>query len=557
MPVVSIPVDLLSRLIEKQLSSEELLRVLSELGCDVEGVDPTTNSLKINLLPARPDMFDICGLARCLKGYLGISTGLPQYQFKDSGVRIVVKPGLEKVRPFICAAIVRAIKLDEELIKVMMDLQENLHWGLGRDRRRASIGIYDLNTVEPDFVYQPVAPEGIKFIPLGEDRPFTPAEILKFHPKGQAYQHLLQGFPVYPLLTDRNGFVLSLPPIINSEKTKVTSTTTDLFIDVTGPDEWATNKTLCVICATFADLGGEVQTVKIEYRDGKTIITPDMEPEQITISPAEAEKVIGINLTQEEMIQLLQRMRYHAQPANNNQILVTVPAYRCDVIHPYDVIEDIAIGYGYHRLQPQLLGTATPSNPLKIEELCQLCRRVMTGLGFIETLSLNLSSPEAQFDHLGIKDDGKTILLENPVSVEQRILRRHLLFGILETLKLNSTQTLPQKIFEIGDVFTIKPDNETGADEKRHLAIGMADSKVGFAELKSVIEALAREMDIEIVFTPFDQAPFLAGRCARLTKPDKTPVGICGEVHPEVLERFNLTVPVALAEIDIQTLFSL
>ncbi|MEO0020458.1 MAG: phenylalanine--tRNA ligase subunit beta [candidate division WOR-3 bacterium] len=557
MPVVSIPVDLLSRLIEKQLSSEELLRVLSELGCDVEGVDPTTNSLKINLLPARPDMFDICGLARCLKGYLGISTGLPQYQFKDSGVRVVVKPGLEKVRPFICAAIVRAIKLDEELIKVMMDLQENLHWGLGRDRRRASIGIYDLNTVEPDFVYQPVASEGIKFIPLGEDRPFTPAEILKFHPKGQAYQHLLQGFPVYPLLTDRNGFVLSLPPIINSEKTKVTSTTTDLFIDVTGPDEWATNKTLCVICATFADLGGEVQTVKIEYPDGKTIITPDMQPEQITISFAEAEKVIGINLTQEAMIQLLQRMRYDAQPANNNQILVTVPAYRCDVIHPYDVIEDIAIGYGYHRLQPQLLGTATPSNPLKIEELCQLCRRVMTGLGFIETLSLNLSSPEAQFDHLGIKDDGKTILLENPVSVEQRILRRHLLFGILETLKLNSTQTLPQKIFEIGDVFTIKPDNETGADEKRHLAIGMADSKVGFAELKSVIEALAREMDIEIVFTPFDQAPFLAGRCARLTKPDKTPVGICGEVHPEVLERFNLTVPVALAEIDIQTLFSL
>ncbi|MEO0050607.1 MAG: phenylalanine--tRNA ligase subunit beta [candidate division WOR-3 bacterium] len=557
MPVVSIPVDLLSRLIEKQLSSEELLRVLSELGCDVEGVDPTTNSLKINLLPARPDMFDICGLARCLKGYLGISTGLPQYQFKDSGVRVVVKPGLEKVRPFICAAIVRAIKLDEELIKVMMDLQENLHWGLGRDRRRASIGIYDLNTVEPDFVYQPVASEGIKFIPLGEDRPFTPAEILKFHPKGQAYQHLLQGFPVYPLLTDRNGFVLSLPPIINSEKTKVTSTTTDLFIDVTGPDEWATNKTLCVICATFADLGGEVQTVKIEYPDGKTIITPDMEPEQITISFAEAEKVIGINLTQEEMIQLLQRMRYHAQPANNNQILVTVPAYRCDVIHPYDVIEDIAIGYGYHRLQPQLLGTATPSNPLKIEELCQLCRRVMTGLGFIETLSLNLSSPEAQFDHLGIKDDGKTILLENPVSVEQRILRRHLLFGILETLKLNSTQTLPQKIFEIGDVFAIAPDKETGAEEKRHLAIGMADSKVGFAELKSVIEALAREMDIEIVFTPFDQAPFLAGRCARLTKPDKTPVGICGEVHPEVLERFNLTVPVALAEIDIQTLFSL
>jgi len=557
LPVVSIPVHLLSKLITTELAGEELIRVLSELGSDVTGLDPTTNSLRINLLPGRPDMFDSCGLARCLKGYLGIETGLTAYSFDNSGIQIRVQPGLEQVRPFICAAVVRNIHLDDELVKVMMDLQENLHWGLGRNRRRASIGIYDLNTVEPDFTYQPVAPDGIKFVPLNSDQPLTPQEILKTHPKGQAYQHLLQGFSVYPLLIDRNGSVLSLPPIINSEKTKVTQSTKDLFIDVTGPDEWAINKTLSVIAATFSDLGAQVQTVTISYPDGKTALTPDMKPEQINLTPDEVAKVIGIPIPIEQLIQLLGRMRYDAKPKDSGQLFVSVPAYRADVIHPWDVIEDVAIGYGYHRLQPQLLTTATSSQPLKIEELSSLCRKTLTGLGFIEIMSLNLSSPEAQFDLLGMKDDGKTVILENPVSVEQRILRRHLLSGILETLKLNSTQALPQNIFEIGDVFAIDPAAETGATQNRHLALGMADAKTGFAEIKSAICALVHEMDWEIAFTQFDQPPFIPGRCARLTKADNSPVGTCGEVHPQILERFNLTVPVVLAEIDIQTLCSL
>ncbi|MGQ9708486.1 MAG: phenylalanine--tRNA ligase subunit beta [bacterium] len=558
MPVVSIPVSLLSRLVKSPLTSEELIKVLTDLGCDVEGWDAKTLTLKINLLPARPDMFDVCGLARSIKGYLGIETGIPKYNFTDSGMHLKVKDGLKDVRPYICAAVVRNLCLDDELLKILMDLQENLHWGLGRDRRRASIGIYDLSKVEPDFFYQPVAPTDISFVPLGGDRPLTPKEILIWHPKGQVYQHLLKDFRVYPLLTDRNGDVLSLPPIINSENTKITTATRDLLIDVTGPDEWTIKKMLAVLVASCSELGAQVQTVKIEFPDGKSWTTPDMQPEEMDIDPDETAAVIGTAITGEEMAQLLRRMRYDAivSPLNST-VRVFAPAYRTDIMHPWDVIEDVAIAYGYHRLQPKPLPTATTSQPLPIEEISQLCRKTMTGLGFIEIMSLNLTSPEAQFDRLGIARDQQTVYLKNPVSVEQRILRRQLLAAILETFSLNSTQPLPQNIFEIGDVFLLDPDAETGAVQERRLAIGMADSKIGFAEIKSVICALAREMDWQLRFIPSEQMPFLTGRCASIQTRAGSFCGICGEVHPQILERYRLSVPVVLAEINLITLFPL
>jgi phenylalanyl-tRNA synthetase beta chain len=556
MPVVSIPAPLLNRLIGSQLTVDELNQVLTELGCDVEGWDAQTLTFRINLLPARPDMFDVCGLARCIKGYLGIETGIPKFNFTDSGVRLTVKNGLEDVRPYICAAVVRNLRLNEELLKLLMDLQENLHWGLGRDRRRASIGIYDLSKVEPEFFYQPVAPSDIRFVPLGGEKPLTPKELLTLHPKGQAYQHLLQGFSVYPLLTDRAGRVLSLPPIINSENTKVTPATKELFIDVTGPEEWAIKKTLFILAAAFSDLGALVQTVKIEFPQGKSWITPDMKPEDFDLDSAEATSVIGTPITNGEMVRLLRRMRYDATVDEKHaKIRVSVPAYRADIMHPWDVVEDVAIAYGLHRLQPRLLPTATTSQPSPIEELAQLCRRTMTGLGFIEIMSLNLSSPEAQFDRLGIAEDQRTVYLKNPVSIEQRILRRHLLAGILETFSLNSTLALPQNIFEIGDVFQVDPGAETGAFQERCLALGMADAKIGFAEIKSVLEALAREMDWQFTFIPHQQMPFLPGRCALVQAQNKRTCGILGEVHPQILERYGLTVPVALAEIEIETLF--
>jgi len=554
LPVVTVPIDLLTSLVGKKLADEELLRVLTEMGCDVEDIDNINRSLKLNLLPARPDMFDVCGLARSIKGYLALETGMPEYRFENSGVRIYVKPGLENIRQYIVGMVVRNLQLNQQWLQVLMDLQENLHWGLGRNRHKASIGIYDLDTVEPDFVYQPVTPQGISFVPLGETTPKTPTEILTTHPKGLMYQHLLTGYPAYPLLTDKNGVVLSMPPIINSEATKVKPGTQNLFIDVTGSDEQAIIRTLNVISAVFADLTAQVQQIEIIYPDGKKLSTPKMTPEIMELDLNEVKKVIGVELRFEHLIELLHRMRFTAgKTADENLLKVFIPAYRTDVMHPWDIIEDIAIAYGYHNLEPKLIPTATQSKPARIEEFCCLCRTALTGMGFIEVLSLILTSPEAQFEKLGLSDDGKTVVVENPISVEQRILRRHLLAGIVETLGSNSTQPLPQSIFELGDVFVIDRQAETGAQPQRHLALGIADAKASFADVKAGVEALTRELDLKIGFVRAQRMPFLSGRCAMLVNHEQQPVGYCGETHPQVLERFGLTVPVVMAELNLSS----
>lgn len=557
MPVVAFPLGTLCRLVGKTLTSDEIVQFLGELGCDVEGFDPSTGRVKLNLLPARPDMFDLCGLVRCLRGYLKIETGIKRYSFNPSGVSIRVEKGLEDVRRFIVGAVVKNIQLDEEQVAMLMELQENLHWGLGRDRRKASIGIYDLDTVQPDFVYQSVAPAAVRFAPLGGVEgmglaSLTPEEILYFHPKGKAYHHLLKGYPVYPLLTDRTGRVLSLPPIINSDETKVTEKSRALLVDVTGPDEWAIKKCLAIVGAAFADLGGEVETVEIVYPDGRVEVTPDMTPERMRINLEDVAAVIGVSFPTEEASELLHRMRYGVVMAEEDPkaLEVLIPAYRADVLHPWDIFEDMAIAYGYHRLPHRLIQTVTPSRPLAIEELSQLCRRVLTGLGFIETMTLALASPEAHFTKLNLTDDGMTVLVENPASVEQTILRRHLLSGMLETFGINLARSLPQQMFEINDVFQVREEAETGAIVRRHLAVGIADAKAGFADIKAVVEALVRELDFTVSFRPTDTMPFLSGRCAAI-EAGGNQIGVMGEIHPGVLERFGLTVPVVLAEIDI------
>ena len=352
MPVVGIATATLKRLIGKSLGHDEVVAALEQLGNDVEGTASITafrcekcgqttevleqesfngtcewcggkalveagssEVIRISLLPVRPDMFDAAGLARALRGYLGIETGLPVYRVEPSGFKVTVQPGLEQIRPYIVASVVRGLVMDDETVKTVMKMQENLHWALGRNRRRASIGVYDLDTVEPDFEYSAVTPDGVKFLPLfGMPEGMaaaTPKEILEKHPKGAGYRHLLEKFDKYPLLCDAGGKVLSMPPIINSEDTRVTQQTRNLFIDVTGPDKNAIEKTIAVIACGLADLGGKVETVQVVYPDGSKETTPNLKPQVLTIDPKAAEKLIGVKVP--DMPAVLERMRYGVQ----------------------------------------------------------------------------------------------------------------------------------------------------------------------------------------------------------------------------------------------------
>jgi phenylalanyl-tRNA synthetase beta chain len=590
MPVVGIPLNALYRLVNKRIDKDQLYTYLTSLGCDVEGYfevaryrcskcgdiveltpaeempgecsscgvkfEPGTTFMDIGksevvrmeLLPARPDMFDVGGLARALRGYLGLETGLPKYDLAPSGMSVTVHKSVKAVRPCIACAVAKGMKFDHETIRTIMKMQENLHWALGRDRKKASIGVYDLSAVKPDFEYKAFPKFEFRFVPLGGMpqtgmKPAILEEILTRHPKGLAYKHLLEEYEAYPILFDSVGQVLSMPPIINSEETKVGMETKDLFLDVTGHETAPVEKTLNVLVSSLAELGAKVETVDII--DGETaIVTPNLEPRDFVLSPRHASSLIGQDISPQDCAMLLEKMRFEAS-TSGGRIDVKIPAFRTDVMHECDLIEDIAIAYGYHNIKRTLVPNMTVGTERPIEKRCARLRSSMHGLGFLEVVTMMLTNTDRNYALLRRDDDSKAAIIENPSSSDHTIVRTHLISGLLDMFKINRTQKMPQRIYELGDVSVIHDQSETGAVDRRTLAGAIMDPKTGFAEIKSCAAAVVKENGGELLLRADNDPAFIEGRCAAIIRGD-VKVGVLGEIHPQVLENFEIVQPVSL-----------
>ncbi|MCP4708512.1 MAG: phenylalanine--tRNA ligase subunit beta, partial [Planctomycetes bacterium] len=286
----------------------------SEDPFDKIAADPV---IRLDLLADRPDLFDVGGLSRALKGYLFLEKGLSEFIVKEGTVSVKVDPVLSKegtFRPYIVCAVVNIPALENTSLREIMKLQENLHWGIGRDRKLASIGVYDLDTISPPIRYGTVDPGTSKFCPLGlPDTLMTPQEILEDHPKGKAYAHLMDPYKEYPILLDSKDLVLSMPPIINSDETKCKTGTTRLFIDVTGVTGDAVVNSLNTLVSALIELGGEVETVEMNYPD-RSARTPDLTPRKTDINYEEALKWLGLEFTRDEFMGYLRKMRLDVKP---------------------------------------------------------------------------------------------------------------------------------------------------------------------------------------------------------------------------------------------------
>ncbi|MDZ7262109.1 MAG: phenylalanine--tRNA ligase subunit beta [candidate division KSB1 bacterium] len=590
MPVVAISVKRLNELLGQSYDLEELVTALEQLGCDVEDTvelalytcpfceapvekldreEPpkrcdfcggesempfdrlaTDRAIRLELLAARPDLFDPGGLARALKGYLGLEQGLPEYFVKQGSVVLNVDPAVlrpESYRPFIVCAVVTMPPLDHNGLREIMKLQENLHWGIGRDRKLASIGVYDLATITPPITYKTVDPVAFSFTPLGmPGQPMSPAAILEHHPKGTAYAHLLLGLQNYPILIDSKGQVLSMPPIINSEETKVKLGSERLFIDVTGLTRDAVTKSLNTLVCSLVELGGQVESVLMNYPEGPAR-TPDLSPHTIRIKFEEAQKWLGLDFTPEEFMGYLRKMRFSVTP-RDSAYEVGFPAFRTDIKHEVDIFEDLAIGYGFHRIPLHLVPTMTIGEARKEELLSQTVREIMIGLGFTEIMSLNLQSEERHFHKFRMEPGEQHALVANPKTVDQSMVRTHLMTGVMETFHKNRRKAVPQKIFELGNVILLNPKKETGAEEYRHLVFAIIGPETGYAEVRSILDSVLREIGRKGEYQAESHPAFCEGRCARVTGTNGL-WALLGEIHPEVLNNFGLAYPVALCEV--------
>lgn len=521
---------------------ETLLATLPMMGSDIDSVDGDT--LNVEFFPNRPDLYSVEGVARALRGFLGMEKGLAAYSSTNSGVVLKVDNSVNDVRPFIVAGIVRDITITDELIKSLMEVQEKLHLTIGRKRKKVAIGVHDLRSLKPPFVYKAVEPKSMRFVPLGHHEEMDLSEILAKHEKGQEYAWIMEGMDRYPIILDSAGQVLSFPPIINGVVTQVTEATTDLFLDLTGTDLNAVNSALNIISTLLAERGGRIETVDVIYPD-RTLTLPDLAPRERTLLPGEVNDLLGTKYDVGEIIGFLEKMRFGAQE-DGSEIRVRVPAYRNDIIHNVDLIEDIAIGAGYENIKGILPEVLTFGKERDIEVTSNLARRMMVGYGYMEIMSLSLSSEGDEFEMMGREESRETAIVLNPISEDMTCIRVSLIPGMLRFLQANKHRDLPQSVFEVGDCVL-------GDKNVRSLAALTIHPKASFTGMKSLVQSVLRDMDVEFDLGQTDDGAYIPGRAAEVLVKGKA-IGSFGEYHPQVMENFELGYPVAGFEIELESI---
>ncbi len=549
MPVIKFTYQNLEELLGTSLNQEELLELLPMIGSDVEDYD--TEEVKVEFFPNRPDFLSVEGVARTLRGFLGLETGLPVYQAESSGMTMTVDPLLEKIRPYVACCVVEGIKLDEEKLKQLMDFQEDLHWVLGRDRRKVAIGIHNLDVVNAPFHYRAGKPDEDSFVPLECEEKLTLREILKQHQKGRSYTHLLENFDYYPLIVDADDNVLSMPPIINGELTKLTLDTRNLLIDVTGTDLQAVTQTLIILATSFAESGGKIRTMEMTYPD-QTMVMPDLTPQEMMVDVGNCSKIIGITLNAQEVAQALERVRMGAEVVDEDRVKVLIPSFRVDILHQVDLVENVAIGYSFPDIKPEMPRVATVAREDPRKEFETLIREIMVGLGLVEVMSLMLTNEEHHYHKMGLAEEER-VEVAQPISQDRTMIRQSLLNGLLEFLDHNKHEDLPQKIFEVGEVVYLDSDTETRSQGMRKLAAVVTHSHANFTEIKSLTAAVLTNLGLDMEIEITEHPSFLKGRCAGVEgRKDNQLVleGVFGEMDPGVVTGFGLEYPVVALEVE-------
>jgi phenylalanyl-tRNA synthetase beta chain len=538
MPVVRLYYEDMERLIGA--SRETIMSRLAMMGADI-GKRAVEDHVDVEFFPDRPDLYSAEGVARAMQGFLGIKTGLVEYAVEKGPVTLQVEESVKSVRPLIGCAVVRDLAFTSEAIESLMGLQEDLHWGLGRNRRKVAIGVHDISRVTPPFRYFGADPSR-KFVPLDFTEEMTMQEMLHKHPKGKDYGHILDGCERYPLIVDSLDQVLSFPPIINGDLTSVTEKTRDLFIDVTGTDPMV-YKALNIVVTSLAERGGRVESVLVKRSEGD-FLSPNLEPSDWEVHADEANRLIGFNLTGTELAECLQRMRFGAQALGGDLVRVSAPAYRADIMHSWDIFEDAAKAFGYDKLDAALPRTVTVGRAHPAEVRKAEIREVMSGLGYLETMPFTLTNEKVHFEWMRRSADAavaRATHVLHPISELHTILRTSLLSCLLEILALNQHHPLPQRIFAVGDVVV---DKKT----RMHLAAASIHSGASFSGIRSVIDAVLGELDIQAEIVPSQDGALLPGRGADLVLEGRR-IGCFGELHPLVLRAFGLEQPIVALEL--------
>jgi phenylalanyl-tRNA synthetase beta chain len=549
MPVIDVNLEDLRRLLGREVAMEELRDRLPMMGTGWEG--ETEDGFQLDVFPNRPDMLSIEGLARAYSTFTGTKKGLKHYEVKEGGYEVTVEEKVEGVRPWFVTAVVKNVEFDDPLIRSIIQMQEKLHVTHGRRRRKVAIGLHNLEPIQFPVTYT-TKPPGFRFRPLGERFEKDLTQILTEMHTGREYAWIVEGFEEYPMILDAKGMVLSMPPIINGEYTRIDETTRDLFIDVTGTDLKAINEALNIIVTTFADRGAEIYAVENRYPDGTVLKTPDLRPREMDVDNAYVNATLGMEFAPEETAGYLAMMGHDAEPGETLRVIV--PRYRTDIMHPMDLVEDVAIAYGYDMFVPVIPEIASEAGEAPLEIFSRGLRNFLVGFGFQEVVTFMMSNREKLFARMGLPEE-PIAETSNPKMEGYTSVRNRLIPSLLEVLSTNKHHPHPQNIYEVDDVVLIDPSTETGARSARRLSVALCHARANFSEIRAVMDSILENLHVEARIVEGGLDCFIEGR-RYVAEIEGEPLCRAGELKPEVLVNWGLEMPVAALEMDVDRLYN-
>ena len=602
MPVVDIDPEELRKLAgAAEKSDEELKEDLFSLGLEFEG-ESDDGGFELEFAPDRLDRLSVEGIARSLRYQYGHDRGVYVPETNDSEWTIQVDESVPEERPYVTGAIVRGLDLDESRLESLIQLQEKLHATMGRGRAKGAIGVHDLAMLKGQgardeesgsgktITYRGVEPDGDRFVPLDDDADRTPAEVLETHPTGQTYADLVEGLDRYPAIYDDIG-LFSFPPVINGKRTEVDEGSRDLFIEMTGTDQWTIDRMLTIVCYALDARGGRIEEVEIRY-DDRELLRPDLSTATKRVAHDRIERTLGITIAGTDVVDLLERAGLDAEPDDDGRSNadhdapdletvpsrtdgpdtavgdateeeadsdgdlvydVEIPPYRVDVLHPTDIVDDVGRAYGFNDLEPRYPDVSTVGGRHATSRLEDAARDALVGLGFEDLLNFHMTNETALFDRMGISPEDDALgardppTITEPYSEEYTVVRTWALPSLLLVLENNTHRAYPQDLAEIGHVASVDPDEPTGIAEHRSVAGVLARTDASYEDAKARLQAIAGAFGKSLETPPTEHPSFISGRTAEIVL-DGDSVGVVGELHPRVLVEHDLELPVSAFE---------
>ncbi len=566
MPTVDVDPDELRRLTGMEVDEDALVADLFDLGIELEG-RTDEGHLELEFGPDRLDRLSVEGIARSLRYQYGFDRGVYVPEATSPEWTAVVEASVPESRPAVTAFVVRDLDLDEASLRSLLQLQEKLHATMGRRRRKGAIGVHDLTMLKGTATgegkkgirYCGVAPDGDRFVPLESDRELTPREVTEEHHIGRQYGHLVDPEGPFPAIYDDLG-LFSLPPIVNGRRTEVTAETRDLLVELTGTDQGTIDSMATILAYALDARGGQLERVTVQYAD-RDLERPDLERRTKRVTHDRIERILGIDLETAEVIDLFERAGLDADPEGESgpRYAVTIPPYRVDILHPLDLIDDLGRAYGFDELEPRYPSIGTVGGRHERSRLEDAVREGLVGLGCEDLVNFHLIGEHANYDRPGIEPGidvfggGRAPRIAEPYSEEYELVRTWLLPSLLLVLENNTHRRYPQHLAEIGFVAELDDTEPTGVAEAHDVGVVLADPAAGYEDARARLQFLADEHGVTLETPPTEHPSFLDGRVATVAF-DGASAGIIGELHPRILEAYELEVPVAAFEFRLSAL---